>query len=174
MRRFLDTLYLTSGALAALSILLIGVVVILQVAFNIITRLRLLEASLTIPSYADISGYLLAAASFLALAYALTRGGHIRVTLVLNAGGPRLRHAADLFSLAVCGAISGVAVWYMANLNYQSFRFGDKSPGILAIPIWIAQIPLTLGLAVLTIAFADLFMRTLRSGEPLPEIQQTE
>jgi TRAP-type C4-dicarboxylate transport system permease small subunit len=174
MRRFLDTLYTLSGALAALSILLITIVVILQVAFSIITRLRLSEAALTIPSYADISGYLLASSSFLALAYALTRGGHIRVTLVLNAAGPRIRHAADLFSLAVCGAISAAAVWYMANLNYQSFRFGDKSPGILAIPIWIAQIPLTLGLAVLTIAFIDLFMRTLTSGEPLPEIRQSE
>jgi TRAP-type C4-dicarboxylate transport system permease small subunit len=174
MRRFLDTLYVASGALAALSILLISIVVILQVAFNIITRMRLSEASVTIPSYSDISGYLLAAASFLALAYTLTRGGHIRVTLALNAAGPRIRQAADLFSLAVCGVISGAAVYYMASLNYQSFRFGDKSPGILAIPIWIAQIPLTLGLAVLTIAFADLFMRTLTSGQPLPELQQTE
>lgn len=174
MRRFLDRLYVLSGALAALSILLITTVVILQVAFNIITRLRLSEAALTIPSYADISGYLLAAASFLALAYTLTRGGHIRVTLALSAAGPKFRFLADLFSLLICGAISAAAVYYMASLNYQSYRFGDKSPGILAIPIWIAQIPLTLGLTILTIAFADLFMRTLNRGEPLPDIQQTE
>ncbi len=174
MRLFLDWLYRISGALAALCILTIGVVVILQVTLNIVSRLRIFETSLTIPSYADISGYLLASASFLALAYALTRGGHIRVTLVLSLAGPRLRLIADLFSLALCGLISAAAVYFMANLTYESYRFGDKSPGILAIPIWIAQLPLTAGLAILTIAFADLFMRTLIGGKPLPETQAIE
>jgi TRAP-type C4-dicarboxylate transport system permease small subunit len=110
----------------------------------------------------------------MALAYALTRGGHIRVTLVLTFAPERVRFIADLFSLALCGLISAAAVYFMASLNYQSFRFGDKSPGILAIPIWIAQLPLTIGLAVLTIAFADLFVRTLHEGKPLPIFQANE
>lgn len=149
-------------------------VVALQVIFNIITRLRLVDTNLTIPSYADISGFLLAAASFLALAYTLTRGGHIRVTLVLSVLGERFRYVADLFCLALCGIISSAAAYYMLNLTMESYKFGDKSPGIIALPIWIGQTPMTIGLAILTIAFADLFMRTLREGKPLSETQSLE
>jgi len=174
MRKALDGLYAVSGAFAALMILMICGVVSLQVIFNIITRLRLVDVNLTIPSYADISGFCLAAASFMALAYALTRGGHIRVTLVLTLLGERFRYAADLFCLALCGAISGTATYFMISLILQSYRFGDKTPGILAMPIWIGQTPMAVGLAILTIAFADLFVRTLREGTPLPDSQSLE
>lgn len=174
MRRILDGLYVASGALSALLILAICSVVAFQVIFNIITRLRLTEANLTIPSYADISGFLLAAASFLALAYTLTRGGHIRVTLLLGNLGDGLRFAADLFCLAICCAISATAAYFMILLTLESYDFGDKSPGILAIPIWIGQTPLATGLAILTIAFADLFVTTLRSGSPMPDSQPLE
>ena len=174
MRIFLDRLYQVSGVLAAISVLLICGVVSLQVIFNIITRLRIFDVNLTIPSYADLSGYFLAAASFLALAYTLRRGGHIRVTLFLSMIGGRTRYLADMLSLAVCLLISGGAAYYMARLNYDSFRFDDKSPGILAIPIWIPQLSLTIGLVILTIAFADLLASGLREGKPLPESQGSE
>ncbi|MFW6024011.1 MAG: TRAP transporter small permease [Dichotomicrobium sp.] len=174
MRAVLDRLYTISGALSALLILAICGVIGLQILFNIITRLRIIETSLTIPSYADISGYLLAAASFLALAYALQRGGHIRVTLVLTMAGPGFRYVADAVSLAVCGVISALATYYVALMTYQSYVFNDLSPGILAIPVWIAQVPVTLGLAILTVAFADLLIQTLRNGRPLPETRTLE
>ncbi len=174
MRRFLDGLYIVSGALSAIMILAICTVVSLQVVFNIITRMRLFEMNLTIPSYADISGFLLAAASFLALPYALTRGGHIRVTLLLTVAGDRVRYVADLFSLLLCGAISAGATYYMASLTLESYTFDDRSPGILAIPIWVGQVPLTIGLGVLTIAFADLFVRTIREGSAIPDAQGVE
>jgi TRAP-type mannitol/chloroaromatic compound transport system permease small subunit len=174
MRKFLDGVYLTSGLLAALAVLLICGVVSLQVVFNIITRLRIFDVNLTIPSYADISGYLLAAASFLALPYALIKGGHIRVTLLLSAIGGRARFLADLLSLTVCFLVSGGAAYYMALANRESFTYGDQSPGILAIPIWLVQLPLTIGLALLTLAFADLAVQTVRDGKPLPDSQGSE
>jgi len=174
MRRILDGLYVASGVIAAICILAICSTVALQVIFNIITRLRITDATPTIPSYADISGFLLAAASFMALAYTLTRGGHIRVTLLFTIAGHRFRWFADLFGLALCGGISAAASWYMALLTMESYEFGDLSPGILAIPIWIGQVPLTVGLAILAIAFADLFIQTLSKGASLPELQQSE
>lgn len=174
MRKALDGLYVVSGALSAFLIVAICGVVSLQVVFNIITRLRIFETNLTIPSYADVSGFLLAASSFLALAYALTRGGHIRVTLFLTLVGERVRFVADIFCLVLCGTISAAVTYYMASLTHESYTFDDRSPGILAIPIWVGQLPLTIGLAILTIAFADLLVQTLREGKPLPESQGIE
>jgi TRAP-type C4-dicarboxylate transport system permease small subunit len=174
MRKFLDGLYVTSGVAAAICILLICIIVSLQVVFNIITRARLFDVNLTIPSYTEISGFLFAAASFLALAYALTRGGHIRVTLILGILGERFRYAADLFSVLFCGLLSGATAYYMISLNMESFEFGDKSSGILSIPIWLVQLPLSIGLTILTIAFVDLFMQLIRTKQPLPESQPVE
>jgi TRAP-type C4-dicarboxylate transport system permease small subunit len=107
----------------------------------------------------------------MALAYTLTRGGHIRVTLLFTMTGDRVRYAADLFCLVLCGIISGLATWFVTMQLLESYDFGDRSSGILAIPIWIGQTPLAVGLAILTIAFADLFIQTLRHGKPLPELQ---
>lgn len=174
MRKALDGLYVVSGALAAFFIVAICAVVSLQVVFNIVTRLRIFEVNLTIPSYADISGFMLAAASFLALAYTLTRGGLIRVTLFLTLAGERFRYFADVFCLVLCGTICAIATYYMALLTFESFTFDDRSPGILAIPIWVGQLPLTIGLGILTIALADLLIQTLREGKHLPETQGIE
>lgn len=164
MRKILDRLYQTSGVLAAVSIILIALIVALQVVLNLITKLGIPGVNLSVPSYADFSGYLLASASFFGLPYTLMKGGHIRVTLVSGAVGARLRYAMDLFALAVGLAISGGGTWYMIALNRQSWMFGDMSSGIIAIPIWLVQIPLSLGLGILTVAFADLLLRAVVTG----------
>lgn len=169
MRRILDGLYLASGALAALLILAICGIVGLQVLFNLVTRSGLFGVNLTILSYADFSGFFLAASSFLGLAYTLTRRGHIRVTLLFTVASARLCYLLDLLALAIGLAVSAAACWYVAALVEQSWRFGDKSPGIVAVPLWIVQAPLAIGLLVLAIAFADLLARALREGRsPLP------
>lgn len=164
MQRLLDRLYQASGALAATSIVLITLIVAAQVVCNIITKIGIPGVNLTIPSYGDISGYLLAAASFFGLPYTLVKGGHIRVTLLSGRMPPKVRLAMDAFALCIGLGISAAGCWYMAALARQSWMFGDMSSGIVPIPLWIVQIPLVLGLAVLTIAFADLLARSLLSG----------
>ena len=143
-----------------------------QVIFNFISRVAGTAVNLTIPSYSEIAGYMLASASFLALSYTLMKGGHIRVTLFIKPLNRPLRLFIELLCLAFAFGFSIFASYYMVNLARQSFRFGDLSSGILAIPIWIPQSILSAGLIVLAIALADLFVQTLRRGEPA--IQNTE
>ena len=167
MRKALDMLYAASGALAALFIVLICVVVAAQVTLNLVTRIFGSAYSLTIPSYADFAGFFLAASSFLALAYTLTRGSHIRVNLLLQTLRPGPRLLAELFSLGLGAVLSGYAAWFMIRLNIDSWRFGDLSYGIIAIPIWVPQLAVSAGLVVLTVAFTDLFVQTLRARAPV-------
>lgn len=79
MRRVLDTLYRAAGGLAALFILAIVVLVFAQVGLNLADKITVgltgKGLGVTIPSYADFTGFFLAAASFLALAYTLRAGG---------------------------------------------------------------------------------------------------
>lgn len=159
-RKFLDRLYLLSGAVSAAFLVLICVLVTMQVIFNLITKMFGASLALTIPSYAEFAGFFLAAASFLALAYTLNRGGHIRVTLVVQFLPKPLRLLLEIAALGLSAATAFYATWFMGRLTWDSYRFGDMSPGIIAVPIWIPQVSLTIGLGIFAIALSDLAVRS--------------
>ena len=164
MRKMLDRLYLGSGAIASLLIAAICVLVCTQVLFNLITRFADRSVNLTIPSYGDFAGYFLAASSFLALAYTLTRGGHIRVNLVLSRLPTRLRLITEVLSTALCAMVSLYATFYMAKLCLESYEYQDLSSGLIAIPIWIPQTVVLLGMSILCIALLETLHSTITTG----------
>jgi len=159
LRQGLNKLYLASGWLAAASIAVICLLVLCQVCLNAVDRLSgLLTGSaigLTIPSYADFTGFFLAAASFLALAYTLREGGHIRVTLILARLNEKLRHIFEIWSLLFCSAVAVYFTWYTLLLIRESYVYKDLSSGMIAVPIWIPQSTMLIGLIVLSIALID-------------------
>ncbi|MCR8726220.1 TRAP transporter small permease [Frigidibacter sp. ROC022] len=167
MRKALDFIYAVSQALAALAICLIVALVTLQVSLNLVARAFGPEWSWTIPSYADIAGYLLAAGSFLALGPTLRAGGHIRVTLLLGRLPQVLHWAAEVLALTLGLAVAVFACGYSVNLLRESLRYGDTSSGILAIPLWLPQSLMVLGLAVLVLALADTWVEALRARRPI-------
>lgn len=169
MRRVLDFIYRVSGGLAAFFILAIVGLVFLQVCLNLADKIAVgmtgTGIGLTIPSYADFTGFFLAAASFLALAYTLRAGGHIRVTLLtgrLPAGAQRI---VETVVVAIALVMSAYASWYVILLVHESFEFGDHSSGMVSVPLWLPQLPVALGLVVLTLALADELAGLLR-GRP--------
>ncbi len=170
MRQYLDRLYIWSGYIGAGFIAAICALVFAQVILNAIDRVtKILTGSaigLTIPSYSDFTGFFLAAASFFALAYALREGAHIRVTLVIQHTTGWVRQAIEIFcvSLALCVAV--FFCWYTAQLTYESYSYNDLSPGIIAVPIWIPQFSMVMGLIVLSIALLDDLVTLLRGGSP--------
>ena len=167
MRRGLDLLYLAGGVAAAAAIALICLVVTAQVGLNILARIGGPGYSYTIPSYADFAGFLLAAASFLALAPTLRSGVHIRVNLLTSRLPDRATWALELLVLGVSAALSGYACFYAINLTWESWDFGDMSTGMVAIPLWIPQLAMDAGLALLTIALLDTLLESLRAGHAI-------
>jgi TRAP-type C4-dicarboxylate transport system permease small subunit len=167
VRKLLDGVYTGSGLLSAGLIAAICLLVTAQVILNMITKYGPFDVNLTIPSYADFAGYMLAASSFLALAYTLTRGGHIRVTMVLNVVPSGLRLFSELLCLVLGAAVAGFASFYMYRLTHESYEFGDMSSGIVAIPLYIPQSTVLAGLVILTIALVDLAVQTARSKRPV-------
>jgi len=167
MRRILDTLYKLAGAMAALSILGICLVVSTQVMLNILARIGGPGWSYTLPSYADFSGFFLATATFMALAYTLRAGGHIRVNLLVGALPKGARWGLELVTLALGAGMAGYATYYTASLLGESYRYGDMSTGIIAIPIWIPQLSMVAGLGLLTVAFVDTLIEALLARAPV-------
>ncbi|SHJ70765.1 TRAP-type C4-dicarboxylate transport system, small permease component [Palleronia salina] len=167
MRRFLDTLYWGAGWLAALSILGICAVVTLQVALNVISRLGGTGVNFTIPSYADFAGFALAAATFLAAASTLRHGVHIRVNLLVQRFPPRLTWLSEVAVLAVGAGMIAIATYWTAMLVGESWHYGDQSTGIIAVPLWIPQIPMVAGLGLLCVALVDTLVEAIRTGRPV-------
>lgn len=170
MRRALDTLYRLSGGLAAVFLMAICLIVILQVSANILdtvsTAVTGEPVGLVVPSYAEFTGFFLVAASFLALANTLHGGSHIRVSLLIRGLGPRSRRWAEIWCTAVGLAFTAYFAWYAVWLVVDSHAFNDVSPGIVPVPLWIPQSAMALGLVILAIALADEFVNVLRGRPP--------
>lgn len=146
LRRGLDALYDAAGAMAALCLVLILLVIVLQMAAR--------WTGIPFRGSSDYAGYLMASASFLAFAHALNRGAHIRVSLLMTALGER-RIWAELWALAVGTAASSYLAWYAVKAVYWSRKLNDISQGQDATPIWIPQLPMAFGAVLLAVCFAD-------------------
>jgi len=156
MRPFLDALYDSAAALAALFMVLL----LITVLSSILGR----ELHFLIPGTDAYAGYCMAAAAFLALAHTFKRGEHIRVTLVLEHLGPRMRHALELWSHVAALFCAGLLAWFAIRLAWQSYSFNDISQGTDATPLWIPQTAMALGSIIFAIALADSLVVTLHGG----------
>lgn len=174
MLRLLDALYRIAGVIAAAAIVAITVLVSAQVCLNILARIGGPDWSFTIPSYADFAGFLLAAATFLALAHTLRAGGHIRVNLAVQAAPPKIRWGLELAALSLGVLVAGTATWFCIDLVGESLRYGDMSTGIVAVPLWIPQLPMVFGLALLTVALAHTLAEAIIARAPILKDQGSE
>ena len=158
MRVALDRLYLAAGALAALLLVAIGLLVLL----SIVTRWM----GVFVPGLSAYAGYAMAGSSFLALAYTFGHGGHIRVNVVLNALRGGARRGAELWCLGVGTLLAGYLAWYSVKMVRISLQLGDVSESADATPLWIPQVPMAIGAVLLTIALADRLIAVVRGAPP--------
>lgn len=158
MRRLLDKLYLASGLAAGTCLSVMALLILTQIVarwFGVI-----------IPSTEDFSGFLLAATSFLALAYTLRSGGHIRVNLFIGHLQGPVRTFIEGSVLVVGLALIGYAAWFTTLLAVESYQFEELSQGYIPVPLWIPQVPMALGLLILSIALLDELILLLRGETP--------
>ena len=111
------------------------------------------------------AGYAIAAALFLALPSALTRGDHIRVTLVLQKVGPKTRSALEYWSLIAGLALSVYMAWFACRLVWLSYTFHDVASTGDATAMWIPQLSMALGCSGFAVAFAHALIARLRGVE---------
>lgn len=156
MRGFLDRLYRAAGALAAFFMVATLVMVVLGIAARLF--------AINIPGTDAYAGYCMAAAGFLALAFTLKAGEHIRVTLVLEHSGGVVRRSLERWSLAAGTVLAALFAFYSIRLAYQSWDFHDISTGNDATPLWIPQTSMALGTLVLLIAMVDELVLELRGA----------
>jgi TRAP-type C4-dicarboxylate transport system permease small subunit len=154
MRKALDALYDGAAWLAAL--FMVGLLV--MVLLSIVSR----QLHFHVPGTDAYAGYLMAASGFLALAHTLKRGEHIRVTLLLSALKGGARRGLEIWALAAATLLAALSAFYSARLAWQSRQFNDISTGNDATPLWIPQLSMAIGTAILLIAFVDELVLEIR------------
>ncbi len=147
IRRGLDGLYLFAGYAAGFFLVVIFVLMMLLSIGR--------EINLNVPSGDDFTAWSLVAMSFLGLAHTFKRGEMIRVGLLLERLHGRPKRIAELVSLSVAAAFIGYFTWQCGRLAFDSWRFFDMSTGVVSIPLWMPQLGLVGGLAILLLAVLD-------------------
>jgi TRAP-type C4-dicarboxylate transport system permease small subunit len=158
MRRFLDRLYLASGALGAVFVLLICVLMIGQSVLR--------EFGVRTGAVNDVVAWCCAAASFFAMPHAFKHGDFVRVTLLLDSLPRRGRRMLEVTCLAIAAVSVGYLAWWANRFTYDSWSFGEVAQGLLPIPIWIPQASFALGSILLLVAVLDELVIVLRGGKP--------
>jgi TRAP-type C4-dicarboxylate transport system permease small subunit len=158
LRRFLDRLYAASGALAAVCLASICVMMLAQALGR--------EARILVRGADDIVAWLCAASAFLALGYTFRHGELVRVGLWLDKLKGRARWLAELFALGVTALLVCYMLWAVARFVYQSWQFNEMAQGLIRIPIWIPQMSFVLGAAIFLVAVLDELYAVLRRRKP--------
>lgn len=156
IRSVLDGIYFTGGVLAAVCLVAILVLIVLQMLAR--------WTGEVFPGAPDYAGYAMAAASFLAFAHALNRGAHIRVTLLASTLGPRGQRVLDVWCFGVGTLIAWTFVWFAVRFVYQSWRFNFVSQGPDATPLFIPQTAMLVGAFIFALALTDHLVSLFTDG----------
>jgi TRAP-type C4-dicarboxylate transport system permease small subunit len=164
VRRFLDRLYLGAGVAAALAMVAICALMLAQAAGR--------EAGVLIRGADDIVAWLDAACAFLALAHTFRRGDLVRVGVFLDKLPERARWYAELFALTVSALFVAYILWSVTRFVYDSWQFKEVAQGLIRVPIWIPQLSLPLGIAILFVAVIDELVAVLQKRKPAYQLAE--
>lgn len=97
----------------------------------------------------ETSSYMLVAVAFLGAAWTLKIDAHVRMELLLETGSMAARKFSDLAMFLVTGAVALALTWTGWNMTLANYMFDWRASTLLATPLWIPQLLIPLGSAVL-------------------------
>lgn len=157
MRAMLDKFYHGCGVAAAFCVFMI--------AFSVVVEVIVRSFGASLPGVIEVATFALVGASFLALADTFRHNIHIRISVLTQHLPPKVRRIAELWSLAVAAVISLWLAFWGIDMAWEAYTYGDKSNGLLAIPLWIPQGIMTLGIILLAISVIEEFINVWRGRE---------
>lgn len=149
MLKAVERLSVAGGVLAAIALVIMPILVIIQVIGR--------WSGFSLSGAPEYSSYCFAALSFLGLAYSFKDNAHIRVSVLLSGSGAG-RRRIEIFCHFVGALLTAYATYLAANGVYLSWRFNDVSQGHDATPLWIPQMAAVIGMAL---CFLLLFSRLI-------------
>ncbi|MDR4126398.1 TRAP transporter small permease subunit [Yanghanlia caeni] len=114
----------------------------------------------------DISITLQVWFTYLGMALVLKEGKMIRITAILGVAPLWVRYVCEALALVIILLFSVMATakgWDVVN---DSFRLGRRQPTMLALPNWIAELPVVIGFALLAVQSVAELIRLPFRGPP--------
>ncbi|MBX3598831.1 MAG: TRAP transporter small permease [Rhizobiaceae bacterium] len=142
----LNRIYEIAMVGAALLLATIGILVTVQITLRLFGYVF---------PYAELAQYAMSGAIFLALAQTLRTGGHIQVTLVIERLPESVRRHLDRVLCAFGALIIGYASYFVVLNCWESFKFGRVATGMIALPLWIPQGVMSLGMVLFTVSLLE-------------------
>jgi len=115
----------------------------------------------------EVAGWLSASAAFCAMPYAFRHGALIRMELLLSRLPRDQRRWAEFVAVLVGTLWCATMAYAMARFVWQNAVFGERSDGLISIPIWTVQTPGAVGLALLAVAMAEQLLTVWRGELPI-------
>lgn len=139
---------------------IVMVAMMLLVTVEVVCR-TLFNFSLQITD--EVSGYLLVAATFLGISISLKEGSLFRVDFLYARFGPRLKNSLEfLFSLFSLGFIV-LAEYQIVRLIVSSIEREVTAPTLLATPLYIPQLVMPVGVALVILVLLGDTRRTFQA-----------
>ncbi len=157
--RVIDGLGAVAGALGAICLALIPILILSDIAYGLATR-----ASLTFVW--EYAAFLMAATFFLGLAHTLRAGGHVRVALLAEHLPLRGARVLDLLSTGAGVVIAGFIAYAMVQFALDSYINDSVSFTPTATPLHIPQGVVAFGSVLLALQLAARLVRLLINEPP--------
>lgn len=93
----------------------------------------------------EISQYLMLIGAFLAAAYTLEVGGHIKVDFLVERLSPGKRRIVNIISSLLGIIFFAALVWKSTELAWFTFKFGLRSMTMLAVPLFPIYVIMPIG-----------------------------
>jgi len=145
------------GGLSAISLALIGLIITAQILARTFGYL--------IPAADDFAIWAMVSSMFLGLPYAFIKGDHIRITVLLQALSAKPKKIYELQATIISVLLGVWASYYSAVFVYESYLFNEISQGMLSVPLWIPQLPIPIGLILLTALLIERVFRLIRGTQ---------
>lgn len=137
-------------ACEAVSALALAAMVVV-ITSDVVTR-NLFGFSMEISN--EFGGYLLVAATFLAMPVAQARGAFHHIEFLQDSLSARGRAAVQLVLQAVSLAVVLIIEWQLARFVDIAIHSGDVAPTVTATPLWIPELAMPIGMGLLCVMLA--------------------
>ena len=158
MRKALDFIYDAAGYIAAFFVFAIFVIMVVASAAR--------EMGIQLGDTNTVAAWMTVGAAFYGLAHTFKHGDFVRVVLLLEAFGPKMRRLFEVLSLSLATVFVGYMTWEMASYVYVNYVNHEMPDGRVIIPLWIPQSSVVIGSFLLFVAFVDELVLVLMNNIP--------
>ena len=100
----------------------------------------------------DVTTYLMGYMTFVGMSALAWQGRHLKVDVAAHYAGPRLRRTLQILACAIVTSVALVLCWLSVDFWWDAWSSGERSWGMLSMPLWIPYLSLLAGSVLFALA----------------------